>query len=56
MVGEILCDEFYGIVLRKGEEGLMARVNSAIKILIENGTVTRLHQKWDLGQAAKVPK
>ena len=56
MVGEILSDEFYGIVLRKGEEGLMARVNSAIKFLIENGTVTRIHQKWDLGQAAKVPK
>ncbi|GIS85307.1 MAG: hypothetical protein CM1200mP16_16070 [Nitrospina sp.] len=24
MVGEILSDEFYGIVLRKGEEGLLA--------------------------------
>jgi len=56
MVGEVLSDEFYGIVLRKGEEELMTRVNSALKVLIENGTVARLHQKWDLGQAAKVPK
>ncbi len=56
MVGEILSDESYGIVLRKGEKKLMTRVNSSLKILIENGTVARLHKKWDLGQAAKVPK
>ena len=56
MVGEILSNEFYAVVLRKGDEKLMIRVNSALKSLIKDGTVTRLHQKWDLGQAARVPK
>ena len=56
MVGEILSDEFYAVVLRKGDEKLMIRVNSALKSLIKDGTVARLHQKWDLGQAARVPK
>ena len=55
MVGEILADEFYAVVLRKDEEKLTIRVNSALKSLINDGTVARLHQKWDLGQAAKVP-
>ncbi|MBC8283414.1 MAG: transporter substrate-binding domain-containing protein [Nitrospinae bacterium] len=54
MVGEILSNEFYAVVLRKDEEKLMSRVNSALKILIEDGTVARLHKKWDLGQAAQV--
>ena len=56
MVGEILSNEFYAVVLRKGDEKLMIRVNSALKSLIKDGTVARLHQKWDLGQAARVPK
>ena len=55
MVGEILSDEFYAVVLRKGEEKLMTQVNLALKSLIKDGTVARLHHKWDLGQAAKVP-
>ena len=56
MVGEILSDEFYALVLKKGDEKLMTQVYSTLKSLIEDGTVARLHQKWDLGQAARVPK
>tara|TARA_B100001123_G_C15219355_1_gene990575 strand:+ start:432 stop:1226 length:795 start_codon:yes stop_codon:yes gene_type:complete len=56
MVGEILSNEFYAVVFKKGEEKLMIRVNSALQRLIKDGTVARLHQKWDLGQAAKVPE
>ncbi len=55
MVGEILTNEFYGIVLRKGESKLLAQVNLALKELIADGTVDRLHKKWELGQAAQVP-
>jgi len=55
MIGEILSDEFYAVVLRKGETELMTKVNSALKELIADGTVSGLHKKWDLGQAAQVP-
>jgi ABC-type amino acid transport substrate-binding protein len=55
MVGEILSDEFYAVVFRKDEIKLMTQVNSALKELIDDGTVAQLHNKWDLGQAAQVP-
>ena len=55
MIGEILSDEFYAVVLRKDENKLMAQVNTALKELIADGTVARFHKKWDLGQAAEVP-
>jgi len=55
MIGEILSDEFYAVVLRKNENKLMTQVNSALKELIADGTVARLHKKWDLGLAAQVP-
>ncbi|MZH14893.1 MAG: transporter substrate-binding domain-containing protein [Nitrospinae bacterium] len=54
MVGEMLSNEYYAIVLRKKESKLMDRINSAIKDLIADGTVARLHKKWELGQAAQV--
>ena len=55
IVGEILSNEFYAVVLRKDENQLMAQINSAIKNLIADGTIAQLHKKWDLGQAAQVP-
>ena len=55
MVGDILSDEFYSIVFRKDDTPLMGQVNSALKELIEDGTVAQLHKKWNLGQAAQVP-
>ena len=55
IVGEILSDEFYAVVLRKNDTKLMEKVNSALKELIEDGTAAQLHKKWDLGQAAQVP-
>lgn len=55
MVGEILSDEFYAVVFRKDEIKLMTQVNSALKELIDDGTVAQLHNKWDLGRAAQVP-
>jgi len=55
IVGEILSNEFYAVVLRKDEKQLMTQINSAIKKLITDGTIAQLHKKWDLGQAAQVP-
>ena len=55
IVGEILSNEFYAVVLRKGENELMTQINSAIKNLIVDGTLAQLHKKWDLGQTAQVP-
>ena len=55
IVGEILSNEFYAVVLRKDENQLMAQINSAIKNLIADGTIAQLEKKWDLGQAAQVP-
>ena len=56
MVGEILTNEHYAIVFRQQDSELMTRINSALKKSLQDGTVTRLHRKWDLGQAAQVPQ
>ena len=55
IVGEILSNEFYAVVLRKGENQLKTQINSAIENLIADGTLAQLHKKWDLGQTAQVP-
>ncbi len=56
MVGEILTEEYYGIVFRKDEKALQAKVNAALTELLDNGTVEKLHAKWNLGDAAQVPQ
>ena len=56
MVGEIMTNENYAIVLRQQDKKLMAKINTALKKILQNGTVTQLHRKWDLGLAAQVPK
>jgi len=55
MVGNILTEEYYGIVLRKGDSGLLDKVNTALKKLLADGTVLKLHTKWDLGNSSVVP-
>ncbi len=55
MAGEILTEEYYGIVLRKEDAELLKKINGALKRLLENGFVRQLHGKWELGQAAAVP-
>ena len=55
MVGEILTEEYYGIVLRKTDPDLLNKIDTALKQLLEDGTVSRLHAKWELGKAAQVP-
>ncbi len=55
MVGEILTNEYYGIAVRKDNPALLQALDKALKTLLANGTVERLHQQWDLGQAAVIP-
>jgi len=55
MVGEILTEEYYGLVLRKDDIDLKQRIDRALDELLKDGTVKRLHAKWELGRAAEVP-
>ena len=55
MVGEILTNEYYGIAVRKDNPALLKKLNAALKTLLTNGTVKKLHEQWDLGQAAIIP-
>ncbi len=55
MAGEILTRENYGIVFRKEETALRTSVDASLKKLLGDGTIARLHKKWDLGKAASVP-
>lgn len=55
MVGEILTNEYYGIAVRQDNPTLLQTLDKALKTLLSNGTVERLHHQWDLGQAAVIP-
>jgi polar amino acid transport system substrate-binding protein len=55
MTGEIMTNEYYGMVFRKDSADLLNRVNRSLKTLLANGTIEKLHKKWDLGMAASVP-
>ncbi|NIR56455.1 MAG: transporter substrate-binding domain-containing protein [Nitrospinaceae bacterium] len=55
LVGEILTDEYYGIAVRRDKTALLEALNRALTTLLNNGTVQRLHEKWDLGRAAVIP-
>ena len=56
MTGEIMTEEYYGIIVPKNRKDLLKRINGALRALIQDGTVARLHRKWDLGRAAAVPR
>ncbi len=56
MVGEIMTNEHYAIVFHKEDIELKTQINAAFKKVLKDGTASRLHRKWDLGQAAQVPE
>ncbi len=56
MVGEIMTNEHYAIVFHKENTKLKTKINAALEKILKDGTVSQLHKKWDLGQAAQVPK
>lgn len=55
MVGEILTEEHYGIVIRQEDTELQKKINDALTRLLSTGVVHKLHEKWGLGTAASVP-
>ncbi|VAX29574.1 hypothetical protein MNBD_NITROSPINAE05-308 [hydrothermal vent metagenome] len=55
MVGEILTEEYFGMVFRKEDRELREKVNRALETLLADGTVQKLHTKWDLGNSSEVP-
>lgn len=54
-LGSRLTSEFYGIVLRKEGLDLKHKIDASLRELLENGTVQKLHDKWNLGTFAVVP-
>ena len=55
-VGSRMTSEFYGIVIRKEDKELKDKVDASLKGLLKNGVIKKLHQKWELGEFAAVPK
>ena len=55
-LGSRLTSENYGIALRKGNLELKQKIDASLTELLKNGTVQKLHDKWNLGEFAAVPK
>ena len=56
LLGSRMTSEDYGIVLRKDDHELKLKIDSSLTNLLENGTVKKLHAKWDLGELMTVPR
>ena len=54
-VGSRMTSEFYGIVLRKEDKELKNKIDASLTQLLKNGTISKLHKKWELGELATVP-
>ena len=54
-LGSRLTSEYYGIVLRKDDIELKQKIDAGLTALLKNGTVQKLHDKWNLGDFAGVP-
>lgn len=54
-LGSRMTTELYGIVLRKSDIELKQKIDASLTQLLLNGTVQRLHDKWDLGDFSVVP-
>ena len=54
-LGSRMTSEFYGIVLRKDDIDLKQKIDASLTALLNNGTIQKLHDKWNLGKFAVVP-
>ncbi len=52
LVGEPFTEEYYGIAVRKETPDLTKGFSEALNVLIENGTLAQLAQKWGLPESA----
>ena len=55
-LGSRMSSEYYGIVIRKEDKKLKNIINASLGRLLKNGTVDKLHQKWQLGEFANIPR
>ena len=55
-LGSRMTSEYYGIVIRKEDKKLKNKIDASLTRLLKNGTVDKLHQKWQLGKFAIVPR
>ena len=55
-LGSRMTSEYYGIVIRKEDKKLKNKIDASLTRLLKNGTVDKLHQKWQLGEFAIVPR
>ena len=51
-----MTSEYYGIVIRKEDKKLKNKIDASLTRLLKNGMVDKLHQKWQLGKFAIVPR
>lgn len=54
-LGSRMTSEYYGIVLRKNDLKLKQKIDKSLTELLNNGTVQKLHEKWNLGKFSVVP-
>jgi len=54
-LGSRMTSEFYGIVLRKDDFDLKQKIDASLTVFLKNGTIQKLHDKWNLGKFAVVP-
>ncbi len=54
-VGSRMTSEYYGIVIRKEDVQLKNKIDASLTRLLKNGTISKLHKKWELGEFATVP-
>ena len=54
-LGSRMTSEFYGIVLRKDDIELKQKIDASLTVLLQNGMIQKLHDKWNLGKFAVVP-
>jgi polar amino acid transport system substrate-binding protein len=45
-VGEVMSSEEYGIAVKKGEEELLEKINTALDELLDEGIIEELTEKW----------
>lgn len=48
IVGEPFTQEFYGMVMRKGDESVVSKVNEAIATFKQSGKLLEIRKKWKL--------
>ncbi|AFZ35847.1 polar amino acid ABC transporter, inner membrane subunit [Stanieria cyanosphaera PCC 7437] len=54
IVGELVTEEYYGIAFPKNSPNV-AKINTALATLLENGTYDSIYQTWFAGEAPELP-